>query len=166
MWRSIQDFPGYETNECGDVRSIERVITCKDGRRMKIHSRILTQSNYGNGYHFVTLWKGNKSFMLYAHRVVAETFLPNPENLPVVNHKNGNKVDNRIQNLEWVTYSENNTHAYRTGLKSACTKLDEDDVRFIRRSNDTGAALCRHFNVSPATISQIRNYKTRTKIGA
>lgn len=63
-----------------------------------------------NGYRYYRLSKNGKKTMFYAHRLVADTFIPNPDNLPVINHKNGNKLDNSVNNLEWVTYSQNTKH--------------------------------------------------------
>lgn len=62
---------------------------------------------------------------VYAHRLVAEYFISNPNNLPIVNHKDGNKINNTVSNLEWVTYSENNFHAYKTGLKEYTNGMEE-----------------------------------------
>ena len=62
---------------------------------------------------------------MYAHRLVASYFIPNPNNLPIVNHKDGNKQNNSVENLEWATYSENNFHAYRTGLKPQTNGIDQ-----------------------------------------
>lgn len=62
--------------------------------------------------------------MFFAHRLVAEAFLPNPNNLPVVNHKDENKLNNQIDNLEWVTYSENIEHAHQTNLISSYRKRE------------------------------------------
>lgn len=67
-----------------------------------------------NGYDFVYL---TKKKMEYVHRLVAQAFIPNPNNYPCVNHKDGNKLNNRVENLEWCTYSYNNKEAYRLGLK-------------------------------------------------
>ena len=67
-------------------------------------------------YYAVMLWLGNKSKCAKVHRLVAEAFIPNPDNLPCINHKDGNKLNNQVTNLEWCTYQENMQHAVRTGL--------------------------------------------------
>jgi len=118
-----------------------------------------------------------KRFIL--HRLVAMTFIPNPENLPVVNHKNGIKLDNSIENLEWTTVTENNRHAYKTGLNSieestkrlprfkgekhAMSKLTEEDVdKMFQMYNNgsTKAELAKYFNVTPTTSGRILNGKS------
>ena len=88
-----------------------------------------------SGYREVTI--DNKQKLV--HRIVAERFIPNPENKPCVNHKDGNKLNNDISNLEWCTYSENTKHAYENGLEKKCLgeehhahKLTEENVIFIR----------------------------------
>ena len=102
------------------------------------------------------------------HRLVAFSFIPNIENKPFINHKNGIKTDNRVENLEWVTHSENIQHAYKTGLmkpkegsKNGFNKLNENDVIFIRKyyipfSKDFNRKrMAERFNVSIATIKAI-----------
>lgn len=90
----------------------------------------------GTGYLVVNIRKDSKRQPVYIHRLVAEAFLPNPLNLPEVNHKNGVKTDNRLDNLEWVTGQENKDHSVKTGLtlrgsKLPQTKLNDPDVREI-----------------------------------
>jgi len=78
--------------------------------------RYLKQGTRRGGYKYVTLCKDEKPKKYLVHRLVAEHYIPNPENKPLINHKNGIKTDNRIENLEWCTSSENNRHAHQMGL--------------------------------------------------
>lgn len=104
MWKEIPDYEGlYEINEYGDVRSM------KTGK-LKI------QGIFKNGYKYVQLWKNNKQYNHTIHRLVAITFIPNPLNLPIVMHKDNNKLNCFVDNLKWGTYAENTQQAYADGL--------------------------------------------------
>lgn len=109
----------------------------------------------------------------FVHRIVAQTFIANPNNLPCINHKDGNKLNNTVDNLEWCTHSENTIHAYETGLESKVCgeqhrahKLTEEDVKYIRRvylkrdENFGAVALAKLLGVDRTTILDVVNNKT------
>lgn len=167
-WRPIKGYEGaYEVSDGGDVRSVERVITCKDGRKMPIHGKVLSPGVGGNGYKIISLWKNNRVEMAYVHRLVAETFIDNPEGKPTVNHKDGDRLNNQVSNLEWATYLENNLHEIRVlGRKGYGRKLSDEDVRYVLSSNETCMSLARRFGVSDSVIVNIRKgriYKEITR---
>ena len=87
------------------------------GLVMNKEGKILKQTKDTNGYLQVSIWKNHKRYMCRVHRLVANAFIVNNENLPYVNHKNGKKDKNHKLNLEWCTPSYNNLHAYKNGLK-------------------------------------------------
>jgi hypothetical protein len=115
--------------------------------------------------YFNMTWRGFKKSVL-VNRVIALRFLPNPENLPQVNHKNGDKANNALDNLEWSSGSDNEKHAHRTGLKSgrgsanSNAKLTVTDVYAIRASDEPVSALAARYGVSRSTIINVRTGKT------
>lgn len=128
----------------------------------KTNGHVLIGQPNGKGYLRVSI--GGK--LLFIHRLVAEKYVPNPYNKDQVNHINGNKLDNRASNLEWVTNQENRTHAVKENLhlqgeKCSWSKLDWDKVDYIRAHPEISANfLAEQYNVSPRTIRDARNYKT------
>lgn len=129
------------------------------------------------GYREVLFSENGKTNQYRVHRLIAETFIPNPNNLPCVNHKDGDKLNNSVSNLEWCTRSENVLHAYRTGLetkmcgeKHHAHKLTEDEVKYIRqvyikRDKEFGAvALSKRFGVDRTTIHDVVKGKTWREI--
>ena len=103
------------------------------------------------------------------HRLVAETYIPNPENKPQVNHIDGNKLNNSVENLEWCTRKQNMEHATRNGLtcsgeRNFNAKLKRNDVVFIRSHPEIKRyELAKMFNVHPSTITRIRQGKRWTQ---
>lgn len=107
IWKDIKGYEEfYQISNLGNVRSLPRNGTINK-------SRILKPNNVKN-YLQVSLQKHGKTKYQKVHRIVAETFIPNPNNYPQVNHIDGNKHNNRVDNLEWVTSSENQLHSYYT----------------------------------------------------
>lgn len=113
-WLPVAGFEGYyEVSDQGRVRSVDRVVTFKDGvTKRATRGKLLTLSawNGAGNYLSVPLCKGGKTKKYGVHRLVATAFIPNPDNLPEVNHKDENKNNNRVENLEWCDRQYNNTY--------------------------------------------------------
>lgn len=135
----------------------------EDGELINVHNgrKVKPQPN-GKGYLRVGI--GGKLYFL--HRLVAEKYVPNPEGKPQVNHKDGNRLNNRADNLEWVSNQENRDHAVKSGLHihgDACpwAKLTREQVDFIRTHKEIPAKeFAKLFGAAPTTIREARNGKT------
>lgn len=116
IWKSVTGYEGhYIISTNGIIKSINRVINTNNGFRI-IQGKILKTRINSDGYVEVRLTKKGKTTTTFIHILLAKAFIPNPFNKPEVNHINGNKKDNRVENLEWCTRLENMQHANRTGL--------------------------------------------------
>lgn len=152
----------YSVSNCGRIRNDKT-------------NRILSLNKIGKGYLgiCVSLGSKNNNKMIRVHRAVAELFIPNPNNLPQVNHIDGNKENNVVSNLEWCDNKYNSIHAIKLGLTHIKTgeektnaKLNKDDIKFIRenykpRDKKYGVrGLARKFDVHHETIRQVLKYET------
>lgn len=117
IWKYVKGYEGlYLISNLGRVKNLQKYYIRKNIKIPKKQCELKTCKGKV-GYIVTDLNKNNKRKTKYIHRLVAEAFIPNPENKPCVNHKDGNKLNNKISNLEWVTYSENNKHAWDNNLK-------------------------------------------------
>ena len=114
IWKPLKNYEGlYEVSSHGRLRSLDRYIDSSNGRKQFKRGQLKkVQINKQTGYVQFDVSCNNKHERLNAHKVVAEHFIDNPNNYSTVNHKDGNKLNNRVDNLEWSSYSENLTHAY------------------------------------------------------
>lgn len=115
-WAWIPGFEGlYQVSTRGRVRSVDRWVTDKTGRKQFIKGKILKPRRTRHGYFLVTLCRDGKKLQVLVHRLVAETFIPNPENKPQVHHRNEQKDMNFVENLSWASAKENVN--FGTGIK-------------------------------------------------
>lgn len=147
----IPDFPDYLINDQGDIWST----------KYKLPHKLSLKPN-PSGYVTVALQKGPKKYFLLAHRLVALTFIPNPNNLPFVCHKNDIRTDNRSSNLFWGTRQDNmddmvNKNRQNKGTDTNTAKLSEQDVLSIRASSLTPLNLSIMYGVSRNNIYAILN---------
>lgn len=149
----------YAIDKAGTIYSLPRKVVGIDGTIYPIKGKKLTiLLNKQTGYKQVDLWKNNTGKRMYIHRLLAIIFIPNPEHKPEINHKNSNRSDNSLNNLEWVTSSENSYHAYAHGFASQKLKrkLIEDDYinifnRFI--SGESFANILIDYDISAGRLS-------------
>ncbi|HGO1484269.1 TPA: NUMOD4 domain-containing protein [Staphylococcus aureus] len=169
QWRPIKNYKGiYEISNLGNVKSLARTIIKKDGKKQTFKERILNKRHNGYGYYQVGLNNKGKRIYFYIHRLVGEAFIDNPSNLSQINHVNGNKEDNSVNNLEWVSAKDNTIHSWKTGLSKGgenhgMSKLTNNEVLEIRKKylskNYSQRKLAKEYNVSQKTIYNIINKK-------
>lgn len=177
IWKDIKGYEGlYQISNLGRVKSLDRI---SKGRKYK--SKILSIQKNKNGYQTITLYDCSNYKGFTIHRLVALSFIPNPQNKKCVNHKDGNKENNKVTNLEWVTHSENMKHAFDKGLNFV-TK--ENHITNVKNSIETNrkpvlrtggskkeakyrsiAEASRHNKVNQSDITQVCKRKKKSAGG-
>jgi hypothetical protein len=141
------------------IPNYERYLITEDGQVFSTKSnKLLRQYDVGKGYKAVELWNSNGGKRHTIHRLVALTYLPNPDSLPFINHKDLDKTNNHVSNLEWCTAQLNVLHAINSGVHAAARnrKLDVDKQRVIRKLHKEGLStveIAKRIGVSQTAVS-------------
>ena len=150
-WKKIK---GYE--ELYEVSNLGRIRSLRTGK-------LMSPAPDSDGYATLSLFRDKRKTYRW-HRLVLEAFVVNTDGKAHINHKNGNKLDNRLNNLEWATPSENNKHAHRIGIKNQkgernnASKLTLETVREIKKrlyKKENQSVIAKEFGISQPTVSLI-----------
>lgn len=129
-WREIEDYPNYMVSEDGQVMRKACTIWTKKGTRRLSERMLSTDSTVGQ-YRIVVLYRDGEHKAFYIHRLVAKAFVPNPKQLPCVNHIDYDTSNNRASNLEWCTYGENVRHSAQRMRKPHKTRVGAVGEKYI-----------------------------------
>lgn len=179
MWKPIKGFEGkYDISNMGRVKSLKRTILRKDGKYMTFPERLIALGLDTAGYPMANLWKNNRLYRRLVHRLVATAFIPNPNHFPVVNHKDFNPKNSRVENLEWCTQlanikyskshnrtvSRKNTPEWYKNVKKKAIKLRGQPVVGINVHTGNiikfkSQSLCTDFGFCQSCISKCCQHK-------
>lgn len=133
VWKSVDGFGGYYlVSNHGNVKSLNRIVKGKLDSLIPKIGKVLKQQLSIHGYKRVCLRNGSEKKICFVHRLVALAFIENINNKPFINHINGIKTDNRIENLEWCTHSENVKHSYKLGLQLPVDNGFKKAIKFFK----------------------------------
>jgi len=148
----------YEISNLGKLRSKTRIVKHSKGGFKTTNSKIKKPNNCR--YKQSSIYKNGICTPILIHRLVALAFIPNPENKPQVNHKDGNKHNNRVENLEWCTNSENIKHSVKTGLLKSSKKIThKSGIEFISIQDAAD-----YFKLDRSTISRMLSGQRKNKL--
>jgi hypothetical protein len=159
IWKDVPGYEGlYQVSNIGNIKSLPK-------RRVKEDKILKFNINVRHNYASVVFTKDGIKKSLRVNRLVALAFIPNPKNKCFVNHIDSNRLNNRIENLEWVTVKENSEHALKNGRVpigecSYFSKLTNEQAKYIKYSNKSPKELLREFNISSGAIYHIIRGRT------
>lgn len=168
IWKDIPGYEGwYQGSSLGRIRSLNRWVNGKNGTKAKRTGKILKPVILDGRYYAVSICNNGKKKVIKIHRLVAETFISNPNNKPQINHIDCDIRNNNVKNLEWCTALENNRHMVINdranppiGERNGISKLTRNDVIQIRKRIANGEIqrhLAFEYGVSPAQINRIKS---------
>lgn len=181
IWKDIPEWEGfYQASTFGRVRSVDRVLMTQNSHGFlsprKHKGKIISPNTNNRGYLYLCLCKDNNHHWFdKVHRLIAMTFLPNPNHLSDVNHKDGDKLNNKVDNLEWCSHSENQKHALRTGLnikpyaagryKKAVLQIDPITKNVIAEFDSITAATLYFGKTNITNIGSVLNGRHKIAYG-
>jgi hypothetical protein len=175
IWKDIKGFEGYyQVSNLGRVRSLDRIVHSK-GLKLKwsrLEKGHIVKFGNTRGYVIAPMCVEGKKYAKLVNRLVAIAFLPNPQDLPEVNHKNGNKLDNSVVNLEWCTHADNMNHASfvikthivtRGGQRQLFTKLTDEqreEIVAAYRKGENRRVIAKRYNIVPDYVNILNNSRS------
>ena len=180
IWKDIPGYEGiYQASNTGKIRSVDRIVHFLshkgNPKTQTVKGKILSQRKSFGRYYSVKLCKPNNDHhTMFVHRLVAMAFIPNPKNLEQVNHKDGNIYNNNVDNLEWVTMSQNVNHAYKSGLNFGLKYELSPHNRPVLQFDKNGLFVKRWISATEAAetlgcykqgIYQVCTHKNKTHFG-
>lgn len=179
VWKDIEGYEGrYQVSNLGNIKTLDRIVQESNGRRVHRKEKLLVKHIMYKGYERVKLYKTkDEKNTIFVHKLVASSFVLNPNNYTEINHIDGNKINNADSNLEWCSRSHNVRETYRLGLRNPNTykgagnkssKLTEQDVLNIRQEYSISKVpikqLAQKYNTCYSNINYIVNRITWSHI--
>jgi hypothetical protein len=169
IWRDIEGYEGlYQVSNMGRVKSLERNVVKGKGGLYKIEEKILKSGKHSGGYLYVCLYNEGKIKYYTIHRLVANAFIPNPNNFPQVNHKDEDKTNNRVENLEWCDRKYNcnyGTHNERMAKSRSKPVLQFTKEGYFIKKWESAKEVERELGISNSNITACCKGKIKTAYG-